>query len=296
MRAGHGRDTFVGTHHLAATGLFTDEALIAAFDSHLALNMQIATMGADPAAMGEWKLGTVEGVPGADILAAIKTGRLWLNVLHLEENPLYRDIVDQIFEDIEIPTTQRRVTLIISSPGAQVLYHVDPEQVLLMHVRGHKDLYLYPADDPSLVRVEDLERIFTGESYEELPFDPAWDKLADVHHLEPGRFALWAHNGPHRVSNGEDFNVSLSCSYYTADAKFKERVYRANRYFRQFSPVGFRDLGTAGFGPAMKVAAFRVMQKIGVKRLQRVPRRPLFVVDPAAPFGRRLFNDEVAAS
>ena len=288
--AAFGHESFTGEHHFGESGLFNDDALIAAFNAHARHDLQIAMMGCDPTRMDQWVYGTVGDADGEALLEAIRRGRLWLNMLHLDQNPVYRSLIDQSVKKTGLNIVHRRVMGLVSSPGAQVLYHLDPELVMLFHIRGHKRLYLYPADDPAFADPKDVERIFTGESHEDIPFQKEWDQAATVYDLSPGAFATWPQNAPHRVENGSDLNVSLSMSFYTPEAIFKERLYCANRYFRRFLPFSFESWNVNGWNAKAKVLAYRLAQKMKIRQFEGVKDTPKFEIDPFSPDGIRMIT------
>ena len=113
--------------------------------------------------------------------------------------------------------------LLISSPKAQVLYHFDSPLVMLWQLRGRKRVWVYPPEAPYLQR-EQVEALVTGRSTEQIPYDPAWDRAAQVFELEPGMMVSWPQNAPHRVENGDMLNLSLSIEFMTPEALLHANV------------------------------------------------------------------------
>ncbi|SMF58054.1 hypothetical protein [Pseudobacteriovorax antillogorgiicola] len=278
-------EIILGKHNLHSSGRFTDDALIKLFDCHPRECMPMATMGDDPANNSDWMSGTPGDIPGKDILDAIKHGKLWLNLLRLEQNPVYRDMMDKMFSEMQVPTSRNSLTLLVSSPNTQVYYHVDPNQVTLYHIRGNKRIWIYPNNDPNLINQQDLECIFSRESEEEVSFRSDWDKLAQSFALNEGEYINWPQNCPHRVVTADNFNVSLSAVFYTRAAQRKEWVYCANRAFRKFVPFAFRDTSISGIIPEAKIQAFRVLRKIKIVTEHTYTLDKKFQVDPNSPNG-----------
>ncbi|MBL6432514.1 MAG: hypothetical protein HPM95_21345 [Alphaproteobacteria bacterium] len=85
----------------------------------------------------------------------------------------------------------RQLRILISSPNARVYYHADVRPGLL-HIRGEKRIWLYPARTPS--SPEELERIITTAAGEEIAYDPSFDEAATVIDLTPGDGLFWPLN------------------------------------------------------------------------------------------------------
>jgi len=143
-RSAMGRTTFVGKHRLPEHDLFTDEALADLLDHHPRELIIALTMGSDLGKPGENRRAIHDGVSGAELLRAVKGGRLWLNVVQVQRcDARYRSLIDSLYEDLArqcpgfVPESPSG-TVLISSPDALVYYHVDGPPSLLWHVRGQK--------------------------------------------------------------------------------------------------------------------------------------------------------------
>lgn len=183
------------------------------------------------------------------------------------DSPL-AELVQRLYDEIGVLRPGFRPdgitsTLLISSPEAQVYYHVDGPANFLWHIRGRKRLYVYPPTPPYLT-TERLEDIFANVVGEEMHYDPLWDRDAAVMDLEPGDWAAWPHNSPHRVENLGTFNVSITTNHVTPQNVRRTRVYLANRYLRR--KWGLRSMSTGEMGPvsACKAFGYRAFRKLGL--------------------------------
>lgn len=237
-RADFGRLPVIGQHALARAELAGDAALIELLDRFPRRHLYALSTGADPSRADQIRLAQHAGVGGAELLRAVQRGRLWLNLKHLERadagcraliGRLYAELAGQI-PDFEPGSLHG--TLLISSPHALVHYHVDGPGSVLWHLRGRKRVWVYPALDRYYTDLQDLEDIFAGVRHEYLPYDPSFDRAAVVVDLEPGQWMAWAQNAPHRVTNLDSLNVSLSTEHFTPQGRRRARVYQANRYLR----------------------------------------------------------------
>lgn len=280
----------VATHNLHASELFTDAALIDLLDRFPRKNLYALTMGTDPVCC-ENRLALHDGVSGAELLRAVRNGRLWLNVTRVDRvDRRYRALIDQLYAQLAVQVPGfvpdfSQGTLLISSPHALVYYHADGPALVLWHIRGRKRVWVYPALDNHFMQREHLEDIFAGIRHEYLPYENVYDQSAQVYDLEPGQWIAWPQNAPHRVTNLDSVNVSLSTEHFTRQTRRRARVYVANRFFR--ARFGLSGLSAREDGPVamLKILAHQLARKAGLDSLQ--PKQHLFSmrVDPDAPQG-----------
>ena len=113
----------------------------------------------------------------------------------------------------------------------------------------------------------------------------SFDDGAMVYDLEPGQFVAWAQNAPHRVTNMDSLNVSLSTEHFTRQTRKRARVYSANRFFR--TRLGLRNLSARedGVAAAIKTVSYRVACKAGLNNAKTKSHTPTMRVDADAPLG-----------
>ncbi len=300
-----GNVPMVNRHGYHESDLFDRPQLTSLLDAYPRKWLQAFTMGDDPCNAGDW--GCVDIAPesdGATLLRAVESGRLWLNITHVEEfSQDYADLVRNMYEHLgeKCPHLQNPQphysTLLISSPGAQVYYHVDAEPNMLWHLRGQKRVWIYPAMDTRIVPQNLLEDIYAGEIDENLPFDLSFDQYAEEFLLSPGDVASWPHNGPHRIVN-IDMNVSLATSYYTPTIYKRQYVQLANRFVLRNLGVQSRSMAENGVMPAVKRMTYRMANKI--KPFKRRDRSASYLtdmqIDADAPLGIRRLPEPRLAS
>lgn len=224
-------------HRLHERSMFDDEALAALLDAYPRDQLGVFTMGDDPVAWKSWRRGDAGSLSGAELLAEVKAGRLWLNLRHTNHvAEAYADLATEIFGEVEADTGRRTfkhdLGLLISSPNAQVFYHLDTPLVMLWQLRGRKRVWVYPREEPFVTDAQ-IEKVVLGESAEQFDYDPAWDAHASVFDLEPGVMVSWPQNAPHRVENGPMLNVSLSIEFLTPEALLRANVLYANGIMRR---------------------------------------------------------------
>jgi hypothetical protein len=279
-------------HCLDGGEILTDPVLIDLLDAYPRNRLQAWTMGTDPLRREEWQPVDTTDVCGKDLLAAVKTGRLWYNILRLDLfDGRYREIIDQLYGEMAKACPGFRPvsvagTLLLSSPGAQVYYHADAPPTTLFHIRGRKRMWIYPAGDVRFVSQELMEDIFGSAMDEEVPFSPEFDQYAEVFDLGPGDLVWWPQNAPHRIENLDSFNVSLSTRYQTEESQRRKLVYNANRFFRRRLGMKKLSVKETGLVAAIKCLAYRVCRRAGLEEpISGYIYQAKVQVDPKAPLG-----------
>lgn len=264
-----GRTIQVCQHTYHTLPLFEKDALIELLDKYPRDRLQAFTMGYDPTDSSDWHVVQVpQKLNGQQIWECVERGRFWLNLLALEK---YSDDFGGLITGMYQHLNERCAhlnnpktafcTLLISSPGAQVYYHMDVECNMLWHLSGHKRIWVYPAMDTHFAPQELIEDIYSGEVDEELPFKREFDEHAEAFLLNPGDVASWPHNGPHRIEN-IDLNVSMSTSYNTPAVERRRRVQLANKYILR--RLGFKSpsMSERGLLSRIKRRSFYVYEKV----------------------------------
>ena len=274
-------------HSLHQSPLFCDASLAALLDAYPRDRLGIWTFGEQVEGDEKPIFGTANDLNGEEILEAVKKGRIWLNLRATNELvSYYADTAQNIFDSLQSRIGQRIIkrdmSVLISSPGIHVHYHLDIPLVALLQVRGTKTLYLYPETE-RFAPTERLEAIALGEGDESLYFENDFEHHGQPFELKPGQGISWPQNAPHRVQNGDMMNVSLSCEFMTWPALFRANALYANgRLRRAFGAKPGRPQGVvpATFG---KVALARVFKKFERAEAVPEPHRPAFTLDLNCP-------------
>ncbi|KJC44841.1 hypothetical protein UP09_14450 [Bradyrhizobium sp. LTSP885] len=210
-----------------------------------------------------WREGEIGKLSGRQVIEAISRGGLWLNLREVSSiDRRYHDMIDQMFAEVaakvpgfEVPTHQAGI--LISSPDAQVYYHVDLPGQGLIQIAGRKRVYIYP-NTPPFIRPEDLEDCALFQAEVDIPYAAWYDKHAQVIDLEPGQMLNWPLNAPHRVENLSTVNISMSVSYMNDDIRRAQALHLANGMLRR--RFGYAPKSRGLHGPAF--VAKRVMQRL----------------------------------
>lgn len=291
----------VAEHRIHESGLFTDEALCRLINKHPADYLTIAAMGSDKNKF-EWMTGERGNSSAEELLLAVKRGQLWLNLIRLGRlHPEYNSVVNSIYDELEanspgFKAESRSANLLISSPNAMVYYHLDLPVNMLWHLRGEKQVWVYPSGDERFVAPRNIERLILGEMAEDMPYKPWFEDYALSFTLKPGQMITWPQNAPHRVTNCEGLNVSLSTEHRNPIARRRLGVHLANHYLRQQFGCQNLSISPIGLSARAKELYARVCQR--VQSLTRGERpepfsyRKRFRVDANAEKGYVLLNPD----
>lgn len=260
-------------HGLAETGLFTDEALADLLDRYPAELYDINLFDFDADGQMQMRTGVRGRLPGAEVLAGIKEGRVWVQLRRIEANyPELGEVMRRAFLEIgrQAPgfrAVQINGALIMSAPQAKVPFHADAPGVALFHLRGRKRVWVYPADEAHMPQ-RCMEDILLKQTTEDLPYRREMDGLARTFDLEAGQALTWPLHAPHRVENLEGFNVSLSVDFQTWGTRITNGAHYANGIFRRWGlPVAAMTATPAPARTALWAAS------LGLKRLGLVEDR-----------------------
>ncbi len=280
----YGQAAFVVEHDLHRNSMFDDEGLADLLDRYPRDRLGVYTMGDDPTHWKTFVRGTAGDLSGAELVQAVKSGRFWMNLRAVNtELDSYGDLCGRMFNALDERTGQKSLKhdlgVLISSPNAQVFYHLDIPLVTLWQVRGVKRVWIYP-ESPGFAPDTAIESVVLQETEEEFDFSPAFDDDAFVVDLEPGMMASWPQNAPHRIVNHDMMNVSLSVEYMSWPALARANMLYTNGVLRRrfgMSPNRTRDTGAKMWA---KAALARALKLGGGRKVFRKDSPISFKVDP----------------
>jgi hypothetical protein len=266
-------------HRLDTHELFSFEALADLIERYPRAQYALVHMGAQGGPR-TWREGEIGGLSGADVIAAIRAGRMWLNMRNVGSvDARYREVLDEIFEEVRerVPgyeTYNRTSGILISSPKAQVYYHCDLPGQSLWQIHGKKRVYVYPNRAPFLTP-EQLETIALTEVEVNMAYDPAYDREATMFEIGGGEMLHWPLNAPHRVENLDTLNVSMTTEYWTQAIRRRQMLNVGNAILRTKLKVTPRS--TAISGPAFwaKAALQAGVRRAGLLKQLRKANRPI---------------------
>lgn len=281
------------SHTLHESTLFSDDALAQLIDRVPRKNYDLLTMAPQGSEhLAGWREGHNPGLPGHVALQLVKEGRMWLNLRRIQEvSPDHSELLESLFDEIaaKVPgfsPYKLNLTVLISSPTAQVYYHADVPGQSLWQVRGRKRVYVYPNHAPFLPE-DQIEGVVMGYTEAEIDYEPWFDDHARVEELGPGDMMHWPLNCPHRVENLGGLSVSVTTEHWTNQIRNTYAARYANGVLRsrlgmQPPPPVTRGLS---FWPRAALAA--AVKASGVLKPFRHDKRIEWELDPSAPSGQR---------
>lgn len=288
-------------HRLHLAPEFSELALAALLNRHPKALTDICTMGDNPADRESWRAGDPGAMTGRELLDAVRQGKLWINLREaMNTDPVYKPLFEALFAQLRrlnpgYDPIRAYGGILISSPRAQVFYHADVSETLLLHVKGEKRFRIYPPRAPWLAD-ESMEEILHLSQTEDIPFDPGWDRDAAVVDLKPGDFVSWPLHAPHRVENLEGLNVSITCEVVTPQSTLKNAVLHANGALRRmgYTPRSSRAVGMQAYAKLALSKAWKLGQALtGARSKPRPKSETTFDVDLASDTG---YRDRAAAA
>jgi hypothetical protein len=180
----------------------------------------------------------------ATTLSDIANARAWMSLLNVQADPIYRDFIDEVLDEVRPITDQRDPGMcyragwiFVSSPNAVTPFHMDHEHNFIMQIRGTKRLYTWDPFDRVVVSERAQEQFHDAHSRELMVWSDDWRARARVFDLVPGQGGYMPSTAPHMVENGPEPSITISFTYYTDSTRRRELLYRGN--------AGLRRLGLA---------------------------------------------------
>jgi hypothetical protein len=257
-----GHQTIRLEHSLHRQPAFSLDEIARLIEAHPRAHYSLVKTGAR-GAHRVWREGEIGTLSGRQVIEAISRGGLWLNLREVSAvDRRYRTMIDHMFAEVAAKVrgfeAQTLVAgILISSPDAQVYYHVDLPGQGLIQISGRKRVYVYP-NTPPFIRPEHLEDCALFQDETSIPYAAWYDSHAQVFDLEPGQMLIWPLNAPHRIENLDTVNVSMTVSYMNEDIRRAQVLHCANGILRH--RFGHTPKSRATRGPVF--FAKQVMQRL----------------------------------
>lgn len=184
-----------------------------------------------------------------EIVRRIETAGAWLALHHVQRDPIYRELVDEVLDHVrprveaKDPGMHHRAGWIfVTSPGAVTPYHMDHEHNFILQVRGKKTLNTWDPLDRSVVTERSLELFHFNGSRDLVAYKDEFQDKARVFNLEPGIGGYMPTTTPHWVKNGDNVSITVSFTYFTDMTWRRKCLHRGNHRLRagglEPTPVG----------------------------------------------------------
>ena len=286
----YGRTLMRAKHNLLETGLFCDEALIKLLDTHPTDYIDVCTNDPDPLLYDRHVSVDFRGFSGADILDLVKRGKVYINLreamnMHPDYEPIMASLIEELEQNSGIKENKKRCRggILISSPTSITDYHSDTSRTNMWHLRGHKQIYVYPLTKKFLPDVA-YERIIIGEYDSDESYHPSFDDDAVCNDLYGGEFLSWPHPAPHRVVN-KSFCVSMVTEFTTRQTAYYNSIAMTNGLLRRHfnrNPVYIQN---ARLENLVKGSFGRIAGKVGARKMHMRKDFVKYALDPASELG-----------
>lgn len=204
----------------------------------------------------------------ADTLQRIRDAEAWMLLRHVQLDPVYRALVDEVLDGIK-PEVDRRDPgmcyragwIFVSSPHTVTPFHIDSNHVLLLQLLGTKTVYVWDAEDTEVVSEHARARFLHSHELDLVRWQEAFRARAHVFELGPGMGVYMPLTSPHMVEIGNEPSVAMSVSYNTDASRRRVLLHvlheRMHRWHIELPAIGRHPL----FDRASHVGA-RAVQRV----------------------------------
>lgn len=198
------------------------------------------------------------------IIRQIETAGAWMVLKQIETHPAYRKLVEDTLLEVARDRGFSSLTeagfddiqgfIFVSSPHSTTPFHADSDENFFFQIHGEKLFYVYDNEDRSIASDEALEGVVA--KHRNIPYDPKFDARQTAYRLFPGDGIFVPYQWPHYVKTAENYSISLSVTWKSADVRRRNDLFVFNSLLRGFGlpqPVP----GEKPAFDAVKLAVFR---------------------------------------
>lgn len=200
-------------------------------------------------------------------IANINTSDSWLLLYHVQRDPEYQAILEQVIAELGALTgkslqgeiTWKDAYIFIASPHSITPYHIDHESTCLFQIHGNRQATLFDAYDRTVVTDQELENFYIGD-YGAANYREENRSKANVYSMTAGTGVHHPVCAPHCYQNGDSFSIAFGVHLGLRSFDLNARVYQVNHYLRKF---GFQPTppGKSALKDKLKTAAVGLFTK-----------------------------------
>lgn len=188
-----------------------------------------------------------------ETLQQINDAKAWMLLRHVQTDPVYRTLVDTVLDAIkpQIDDTDpgmcyRAGWIFVSSPHSVTPFHIDRNHVLLLQLSGTKTVYVWDADDVTVVSDHARARFLDCHQLDLVRWHEEFRARAHVFELGPGMGVYMPLTSPHMVEIGSGASLAMSVSYNTAASRHRALLHvlreRLHERHIELPPIGSHPL------------------------------------------------------
>jgi len=266
-------DTFAITHGFAGHPLFALPRLVELVQAlprdRIEFNAGSAAISQDPDTT------PMIDLPPAEIIDRIETCGAWLVLKHVESDPAYRAVIEDVLGSVararghrsfaEAGFTDIQGFIFVSSPHSTTPFHADSDENIFVQIHGGKLFHVYDNRDGSIADDDALEKVVV--KHRNIPYDPAYDARATHYALQPGDGIFVPYQWPHYVQTTDSYSISLSITWKSRDVRRRNDIFVVNSMLRAMG-LPQRAPGARPALDAVKVGGLRAARAV-VEPLRR---------------------------
>ena len=202
--------------------------------------------GKSPAYPNEWQRGEPGSLAIAELVNALKLGRLWITLSDIDQhNASIARVSQRLAAELQECHVGLRILdpsadLILSSATTQYYFGCDPTPTVHFQLAGKLRLTVYPCEE-RYVQQDELEQIASRGQRKQLYYEPAFDRSGSVVDLEPGQLFCAPHTMPYRIEACDAVNVCFRMRFRTRRSIRQTNVLAMNRLLKPW--IGDRFCG-----------------------------------------------------
>ncbi len=210
------------------------------------------------------------GLTHEQTLAEIERCRSWMVIKHVETDPAYRRLLDEVLDAVEEffggrieDMHQREGYIFVTSPGSVTPLHMDPEHNVLWQIRGSKAMTVWEAGRQDFLPDRFLEDFYTSRAHGTLQLAPIAEPGTEWL-LQPGDGLHVPLEAPHFVRNGDAVSISFSTTWRSAASARKATVHQFNARVRRLGwrPAPFGRHPWADGGKSALMNTGRALKRV----------------------------------
>ena len=178
------------------------------------------------------------GLSITETIRSIEENGSWMVLKFVEQDAVYRALLAETLEGLAPvvdPATgamlKQEGFIFISSPNAVTPFHFDPEHNILLQIRGHKVMNVFPAGDEEVAPAR-LHETFHAGGHRNLPWSEDFAAKGTEFPLTPGDGLYVPVKAPHWVRNGGEVSISFSITWRSEWSFHEEYAHGCNRLLR----------------------------------------------------------------
>lgn len=196
-----------------------------------------------------------------DSLRSIGDANAWVLLRHIQEDPVYRNLVTLALDSVEDKVERKdpgmyyRAGWIFSaSPRTTTPFHIDRSHVMLLQISGVKTVYVWDASDRMVVSERARDCFHARHDLSLAQWQERFRERAHVFQLKPGTGVYMPLTSPHMIETSDDASTTISFTYNTLATRriarthvMRDALYRlglkppeigARASFDRLAPVG----------------------------------------------------------